>query len=93
MKTADSPAGKILGSAGILKLVQECQYRYVDRLCAGLILLSVQLRWFLVLRTAVSSLAVKGDGVCGQSEVSMCRANYSNAPLFGMQLGEAAFEY
>lgn len=93
MKTADSPAGEILGSAGVLKLIQECPYCYVDRLCAWLIQLSVQIRWFLVLRTAVSSLAVKGDGVCGQPEVSMYRANYINMPLFGMQLGEAAFEY
>ena len=92
MKTADSPAGEILGSAGVLKLVQECPSSYVDRLCAWLIL-SVQIRWFLVLRTAVSSLAVKGGGVCGQSEVSTCRANDINVLLFGMQLGEAAFAY
>lgn len=93
MKTADSPAGKILGSAEVLKFIQECPYCCVDRLCAWLIQLSVQIRWFLVLRTAVLSLAVKGDGVCGQSEVSVCRANYINVLLFGVQLGEAAFEY
>lgn len=53
----------------------------------------MQIRWFHVLRMDVSSLAVKGDGVYGQSEVSICRAKYINVPLFGMQLGEAAFEY
>lgn len=84
MKTADSPAGKTLGSAGVLKPIQECPYCYVDRLCAWLIQLSVQIRWFLVLSTAVSSLAVKGDGVLGQSEVSMCRANYNYMLLFGV---------
>lgn len=41
----------------------------------------------------MSSLDLRGDGVCGQSEVSICRAKYINVPLFGMQLGEAAFEY
>lgn len=91
MKTADSPAGKILGSAEALKLIQECPYCYVDILCVWLIQLSVQIRWFLALRTAVSSLAVKGDWLYGQ--VSMCGVNYINMLLLGMQLGEAAFEY
>lgn len=90
MKTADSPARKILGSSGVLKFIQKC---FVGRLCAWLIQLSLQIRWLLVLRTAVWSLAVKGDGVCGQPEVSMCTANYLNVSLFGTQLGEATFEY
>lgn len=64
----------------------------MDKLCAWLIRLSVQIRWFLVLRTAVSLITVNGDEVCGQSEC-LCVDSIILTSLFGRQLGETASEY